>query len=151
MHCYGDAMDIQFLPATRLPTLVGIALLSVAATCLAEVSPKNLLAVKITPELIRKATATITTARPPRELTVSGSDYSLQPAHPLPDMLPNTPKNLEHLPNGCTNNSASLCFDYRSGRAVYKPMRKLLPEISGMMPHNLSIRRDKIVAQYTFK
>ena len=144
-------MDNQLLPATRLPTLVGIALLGVAATCMAEVSPKNLLAVKITPELIRQAAAAITNAQPPRRLTVSGSDYSLQPAHPLPDILPHTSKNLDHLPNGCANSNASLCFDYRSGRAVYKPMRKLLPQIPGMTPHNLSMHRDKVVAQYTFK
>lgn len=150
MRCYRYAMDTQFLPATRLPTLVGIALLGVAASCMAEVSPKNFPVVKITPELIRLATATAT-GQTPRERTTPGSDYSLQPAHPLPEILPNTSKNLEHLPNGCANNSASLCFDYRSGRAVYKPMRKLLPEILGMTPHNLSIRRDKIVAQYTFK
>ena len=55
------------------------------------------------------------------------------------------------MPNGCAHNSAALCYDYRTGRAVYKPTRKLLPGIPGLTPHNLAIHRDRIVAQYTFK
>ena len=62
-----------------------------------------------------------------------------------------TPKNVRQLPNGCDQNGGSLCYDYRTGRALYKPMRKLLPDVPGLTPHNLSIHRDKIVAQYTFK
>jgi hypothetical protein len=52
---------------------------------------------------------------------------------------------------GCPPDSGSLCYDYRSGRVVYKPMRLLLPAIPGMTPENLAVHRDKIVAQYTFK
>jgi hypothetical protein len=63
----------------------------------------------------------------------------------------NAPGNAEYLPHGCSRKGGALCFDYRSGHAVYKPMRKLLPEIPGMTPHNLSINRGRIIAQYTFK
>ena len=75
----------------------------------------------------------------------------LRVAPTTPNVFQGAPKNLEHIPNGCARDSGSLCYDYRSGHAVFKPMRKLLPEIPGMTPHNLSIHHDKIVAQYTFK
>lgn len=69
-----------------------------------------------------------------------------------PQYLAQVPtQNIEHIPNACSQHSGSLCFDYRAGRAVYKPMRSLLPPIPGMTPHNFSIRRDKVVVQYTFK
>ena len=67
------------------------------------------------------------------------------------DMFKNNPQHLDDAPGGCARSRAALCYDYRTGSAVYKPMRNLLPEIPGLTPQNLSIRRDKIVARYTFK
>ena len=80
-----------------------------------------------------------------------GQPTVLRDARTTPNVFQGPLKNLERIPNGCARDSGSLCYDYRSGHAVYKPMRKLLPEIPGMTPHNLSIHHDKIVAQYTFK
>lgn len=100
--------------------------------------------VRITPEIIHDAT--MATQAAPRDGSVLTADTP--PQH---DIFRDSPKNLERIPNGCAHNNGSLCYDYRSGSAVYKPMRKLLPDIPGMTPHNLSIRRDKVVAQYTFK
>jgi hypothetical protein len=58
---------------------------------------------------------------------------------------------LDSVPNSCARNGGGLCYDYRSGHAVYKPMRSLLPHIPGMTPQNLVIHRNRIVAKYTFK
>lgn len=55
------------------------------------------------------------------------------------------------LPNSCDRAAGALCYDYRNGRALYKPMRKLMPPIPGLTPHNLSIHRDKVILEYSFK
>lgn len=54
-------------------------------------------------------------------------------------------------PNACGYDTSSLCYDYRTGSAVYKPMAALLPTIPGLTPQNLSIRHSTIVVSYTFK
>ena len=132
-------MSVKFLP---VPWFVAAALMAVATAGMAEAPPRNAAPVKITPEIIRQA---LEVAPPSKDSpTLLRKDY--QPN----DIFHETPRNLEHIPNGCAHNTGSLCYDYRTGHAVYKPMRKLLPEIPGMTPHNISIRRDKIVAQYTF-
>jgi len=102
--------------------------------------------VRITAEIIHEAT--IAPAAPARDGSSPVLTRELPPPH---DMFRDSPRNLENIPNGCSHNNASLCFDYRTGSAMYKPMRGYLPGIPGMTPHNLSIHRNKIVAQYTFK
>lgn len=67
------------------------------------------------------------------------------------DMFKNQPQLLESVPGSCAHSRGSLCYDYRNGQAVYKPAVRLMPEIPGFTPSNLSIRRDKIVFSYTFK
>ena len=117
-------------------------LMAASTVGLAEAPPRSDAPVKTAPEPILQATKMVppkTRSAPPREL------------YPAQDLFRVAPRRVEHIPNGCTSNSASLCFDYRTGRALYKPMRRLLPRIPGMTPHNLSIHRDKVVAQYTFK
>lgn len=126
-----------------VPWLLAMALMAASTTGTAEAPPRNTVPVQITPQMIQQASAP---AQPTKD-----SPYLLRPEDPPHDIFHDTPRNLEHIPNGCSRNGESLCFDYRSGHAVYKPTRKLLPEIPGMTPHNLSIRRNKIVAQYTFK
>lgn len=132
-------MNAKILP---VPWIFAAALLAVATAGMAETPPRHVAPVKITPELILQAS----------ELPQPSQDspYLLRRDVQAHDLFRDTPKNLEHVPNGCSHNNASLCFDYRTGHAVYKPMRKLLPEIPGMTAHNLSLRRGKIVAQYTF-
>ena len=131
----------------NFPTTIWLcagALVTMATTTLAETS-SNAPPIRITSKIIQEASAA--TSHP---VSPVGSILSIDnpPQH---DLFRDSPKNLENIPNSCSHNSSSLCFDYRTGRAVYKPMRKLLPSIPGMTPQNLSIRRDKIVAQYTFK
>jgi len=57
----------------------------------------------------------------------------------------------EQASDRCMDAGAFLCYDARSRKVIYKPMRKLLPEIPGMTPHNLTLGRNKITASYTFQ
>ena len=44
----------------------------------------------------------------------------------------------------------SLCYDPGSGRIVYKPARQYMPDLPGLQPDSISVKRDKIVFKYTF-
>jgi hypothetical protein len=65
-------------------------------------------------------------------------------------LLPPPPRHhLERSRSSCENDNA-VCYDARSGHIVYKPARALMPEIPGLQPENISVKRDKIVFRYTF-
>ena len=124
------------------------ALAAIAMSVMAEVPPRGILPVRITPQIIQAAAIATT----PTTAQVTNDERHLLGKEFQPYVIfRHSPQNLDQLPNGCGQKGGSLCFDYRSGQAVYKPMRQLLPGIPGMTPHNLSIRRGKVVAQYTFK
>ena len=126
-----------------IPWLFAAVLTTWATTSQAEALVGTAALVRITPKLIEQVSAPVPPAK--------DSPYRLHRVDPPNDMFRDTPRNLEHIPNGCAKNGGSLCYDYRTGHAVYRPMRKLLPEIPGMTPQNISIRHHRIVAQYTFK
>ncbi|HET9579769.1 MAG TPA: hypothetical protein VFP44_18190 [Usitatibacter sp.] len=42
----------------------------------------------------------------------------------------------------------SLCYD--SGQIVYKPARQFMPDIPGLQPENISLKRNRIVFRYSF-
>jgi hypothetical protein len=44
----------------------------------------------------------------------------------------------------------SLCYDPGSGRIVYKPARAFMPDVPGLQPENISVKRDRIVLRYSF-
>lgn len=54
------------------------------------------------------------------------------------------------VPGSCSASASSLCYDYRTGRAVYRPARNLMPEIAGMRRESLSLKRDKVTFHYSF-
>ena len=133
-------MNIKFLSASWLFAAL---LMAVSPLSRAEAPSRSAAPLTITPEMIQQASTSVQPSK--------NAPYRLSKEVEPQDIFHDIPRSLEHIPNGCAQNGASLCFDYRAGHAVYKPMRTLLPAIPGMTPHNLSIRRDKIVAQYTFK
>ena len=134
-------MYTRLLP---VKSLFACALLAVVTVCTAEVPPVSAPPVKSTRALSIKQALRAAEPVNAQQTVVRHDSLTRENYH-------DTPKNVRHLPNGCDQNSGSLCYDYRTGRALYKPMRKLLPDVPGLTPHNLSIHRDKIVAQYTFK
>ncbi|MEO8102135.1 MAG: hypothetical protein ABI790_06390 [Betaproteobacteria bacterium] len=123
--------------------LLATAMLVVATAGMAEAPPRRSVSTSITPEIVQQAALA---AQSPAEQSIRLPDD--RPAY---DLFHDTSRQPDHLPNACTQKSGSLCFDYRTGHAMYKPMRRLLPAIPGMTPHNLSIRRNRIVAEYRFK
>jgi hypothetical protein len=48
------------------------------------------------------------------------------------------------------NADRDLCYDQNSGHIVYKPARQFMPEINGLTPENISIKRDRIIFRYSF-
>ena len=53
--------------------------------------------------------------------------------------------------NACAQPAANLCYDYRTGRAVFKPARALLPEINGLRGESITIKRHGLYVNYSFK
>jgi hypothetical protein len=43
-----------------------------------------------------------------------------------------------------------LCYDTHSGRIVYKPARQYMPELPGLQPESISVKRDRVVFKYSF-
>lgn len=68
-----------------------------------------------------------------------------------PDLLPLGPQTDTGIPGSCARAGDSLCYDYRQGRVVYKPARRLMPEIAGLRRESLSVKRDKVTLNYSFK
>ena len=68
---------------------------------------------------------------------------------PAPDLMPAHDHRLEQSRSSCKGNS-TLCYDQESGRIVYKPARNFMPDIPGLTPENISVKRDRIVFRYSF-
>jgi hypothetical protein len=51
----------------------------------------------------------------------------------------------------CSGDGSDLCYDFKERRLVYRPARNWMPEISGLTPENISVRRDAVVFKYSFR
>ena len=58
---------------------------------------------------------------------------------------------LKDAPNACKADSTSLCYDYRTGKAIYKPSKEWVPNIIGLKAEGLSAKRDRVTFLYSFK
>jgi hypothetical protein len=93
---------------------------------------------------------TVEALRAPREPSKE-VDAALRGNDRIADLLRAPVPAADLVADRCRDPSASLCYDARSRKVIYKPMRSLLPGIPGMTPHNLTLSRNKITASYTFK
>jgi hypothetical protein len=66
-------------------------------------------------------------------------------------LRPSASAQLEPLPGSCSPTGATLCYDYRTGSSVFKPSRALMPEIRGMQRESLTLKRNKLAFNYSFK
>lgn len=66
------------------------------------------------------------------------------------ELVPKRDPRHEESRSSCSGTS-SLCYDPTSRRIVYKPARAFMPEIPGLRPENISVRRDRIVFRYSFQ
>lgn len=51
----------------------------------------------------------------------------------------------------CASDSVQVCYDYAKGRLVIKGSRHLMPAIAGLTAEHISVRRDRIQLQYSFR
>ena len=91
----------------------------------------------------------------PKSILQSGvtAPYLAQALSGAPSAVLSAPNSLdrEPIPGSCANSNGTLCYDYRTGRAIYKPARELMPEIAGMHRESLTLKRDKITLNYSFR
>lgn len=65
-------------------------------------------------------------------------------------LAPETQKLRRQASRASCENATTLCYDASSGRIVYRPARKLMPNFPGLRPENISVKRDRIVFRYSF-
>ena len=65
---------------------------------------------------------------------------------PLPRLIPR-----DRVPGSCHSDVDILCYDYATNGAVYKPSRRLMPEIVGLRRESITLKRDMIRFNYSFK
>ena len=65
------------------------------------------------------------------------------------DLVPRRTEAQESSRSSC-NGQSSVCYDPGSGHIVYKPARQFMPELPGLQPENISVKRDRIVLRYSF-
>jgi len=65
------------------------------------------------------------------------------------DLVPRRTAAQESSRSSC-NGESSVCYDPGSGHIVYKPARQFMPELPGLQPENISVKRDRIVLRYSF-
>jgi hypothetical protein len=48
------------------------------------------------------------------------------------------------------NADRELCYDANSGHIVFKPARQFMPDLPGMTPENISVKKHRIILRYSF-
>lgn len=71
--------------------------------------------------------------------------------NPLPDLPNGMDADGRNLSGGCTAGGTELCYDYKERRLIYRPSRNWMPEIGGLKPEHISVRRDSVVFRYSFR
>ena len=75
--------------------------------------------------------------------------FTAPSSEPDLDLVPRRDARQEASRSSCSGDR-SLCYDPASGRIVYKPARAFMPELPGLQPENISVKRDRIVLRYSF-
>lgn len=70
---------------------------------------------------------------------------------PLTQLAPPNTPDREPIPGACSTSGGALCYDYKTERAVFTPALELMPEISGMRREGLTLKRQKVTFNYSFK
>ncbi|APV51924.1 hypothetical protein BWI17_20955 [Betaproteobacteria bacterium GR16-43] len=109
----------------------------------AAVSGSQALALEIDPQSRQKAVVAAATSTP-----VVSIPAALAPGAALPD-IPGM--DLGDRSATCASEATDLCYDYKAGRLVYRPSRNWMPEIGGLKPEHISVRRDSVVFRYSFR
>ena len=119
--------------------------LALLAMALVTATPKGEAAEAQPPVLQLKPKAAIVSTISERNAPFAASPS----AEPVLELLPRPDPRQEASRSSCSG-ERSLCYDPGSGRIVYKPARAFMPDIPGLRPENISVRRDRIVFRYSF-
>ncbi len=74
----------------------------------------------------------------------------MPPARNEPELTLNSPPTAQETSRSSCNGERALCYDAVSGRVVYKPARQFMPDLPGLRPENISIKRHQLVFRYSF-
>ncbi len=120
-------------------------LLFLAVVVVSLVAVRNVAAVEPNPPLQLKPKSAIVTAVPQH----SYAPFVVPAAHdPVLNLSPRDLRR-EESRSSC-NSERALCYDADGGHIVFKPARQYMPEIRGLQPENISVKRDKVVLRYSF-
>lgn len=75
--------------------------------------------------------------------------FTVPSGEPELELVPRRDPRQESSRSSCSGDR-SLCYDPGSGRIVYKPARAIMPDLPGLQPENISVKRDRIVLRYSF-
>ena len=75
--------------------------------------------------------------------------FTAPSGEPELELVPRRDARQEASRSSCSGDR-SLCYDPASGRIVYKPARAYMPDLPGLQPENISVKRDRIVLRYSF-
>src|SRR5260221_6889841 len=70
-------------------------------------------------------------------------------AEPDLDLVPRRDPRQDQSNSSCSSQRA-LCYDPRSGRILYKPAREFMPELPGLTPEKISVKKDRLILRYSF-
>ena len=74
----------------------------------------------------------------------------IAPAANEPELSLAPPPTAQESSRSSCNGERALCYDSVSGRVVYKPARQFMPDLPGLRPENISIKRHQLVFRYSF-
>ena len=131
----------RLLHVDRVKPLLLAAALALSSSPDASAAADNAKPLQLRPKAALAAAAEVTPSREAPFVTPLGE--------PAVDFSPHVSQ--RHSPNSACGPESTLCYDMSDGgRIVFRPARKLMPEISGLTRENISVKRDRIIFRYSF-
>ena len=70
---------------------------------------------------------------------------------PLPQLLMQEEQERRGPRGSCEAAAKDLCFDAAERRLVYRPARKLMPQVDGLTAESIGLRANRITFKYSFR
>lgn len=97
--------------------------------------------------------------RPALELRPKAALMAAVPSNSAPFVAPASGPEMHYAPprdsapaqsRSSCNADRDLCYDANSGHIVFKPARQFMPNLPGMTPENISVKKDRVILRYSF-
>jgi hypothetical protein len=69
---------------------------------------------------------------------------------PMPELVLREAEERRGPAGACESASGSVCYDMASGKIVYRGARKYMPQVDGLKPESVSLRRGRLTLRYSF-